>query len=172
MDIKSFTDPVILFVQHNAHLAPLVCGLLAFGESLAVVSLVIPASTILLALGALIASANLDFWPIAGAAALGATLGDWVSYEIAKYYKYAVFRVWPLSRNPQMVEKGSAFIQKHGIWAVFIGRFFGPFRAVVPLFAGIFTMPFIPFMIANVASAIIWAIGLLIPGLGLTWLMA
>jgi len=171
MDLKAITDTVILFVQENQHLAPLICGALAFGESLAVLSLLIPASTILLALGVLIGSAGLEFWPIFFAAAIGATLGDWVSYALAYHFKYAVFRVWPLSRHPRMIGRGKALIRKYGIWAVFIGRFFGPFRAVVPLFAGIFAMPLPHFMLANILSAIIWAFGMLAPGTGLAWFM-
>lgn len=171
MDFKAITDTVLLFVQEHRNLAPLVCALLAFGESLAVISLAVPASTILLALGVLVASAGLEFWPLVAASALGAILGDLISYKIARHFKYAVFRVWPLSRHPKMITKGEAFIQKHGLWAVFIGRFFGPFRAVVPLFAGIFTMPFIPFALASILSAIIWAFGVLAPGTGLAWFM-
>lgn len=171
MDLKTITDTVVLFVQEQRQFAPLIIGLLAFGESLALVSLVVPASAILLALGALIATADLDFWSLLAAASFGATLGDWASYEIAKRFKYSVFRVWPLSRYPQMIIRGEAFTHKYGIGAVFLGRFFGPFRAVVPLFAGIFAMPFMPFMAANIASSILWAFGVLAPGTALAWFM-
>lgn len=171
MDFKAFTDGVVLFVQEHRNLAPLICGLLAFGESLAVISLIIPASTILIALGFVIASANLDFWPIMIVTAIGVVLGDMVSYWIARHYNYAVFRVWPLSRSPKMITRGEAFIQKYGLWAVFVGRFFGPFRAMVPLFAGIFHMPIMRFMLATTASAILWAFGVLAPGAGLIWFL-
>ncbi len=48
--------------------------------------------------------------------------------------------------------------------AIFIGRFFGPLRASVPLIAGILEMPIIPFQIANFSSAFIWAWALLTLG--------
>jgi len=38
-----------------------------------------------------------------------------------------------------------------------IGRFFGPLRASVPLAAGIFSMPYWQFQIANFSSAFLWA---------------
>jgi membrane protein DedA with SNARE-associated domain len=47
---------------------------------------------------------------------------------------------------------------------IFIGRFFGPLRASVPLAAGIFEMPYWPFQLANFASALIWAAALLVSG--------
>ena len=40
----------------------------------------------------------------------------------------------------------------------------GPFRATVPLVAGMSELEFWPFMIANAASAVIWAYVLLAPG--------
>jgi membrane protein DedA with SNARE-associated domain len=47
---------------------------------------------------------------------------------------------------------------------VFIGRFFGPVRAVVPLAAGIMQMPRGRFWLANVISALVWAPMLLLVG--------
>ena len=49
------------------------------------------------------------------------------------------------------------------MWSIVIGRFFGPLRAVVPLVAGVFGMRQIPFQIANVGSAMLWAFVLLAP---------
>ena len=42
-------------------------------------------------------------------------------------------------------------------WGFFIGRFFGPLRASVPLIAGILEMNYWHFQMANVASAFVWA---------------
>ena len=53
---------------------------------------------------------------------------------------------------------------KWGPLAIFIGRFSGPLRAVVPLVAGIFAMPFSRFQIANFASAFAWVAMLLTLG--------
>ena len=59
-------------------------------------------------------------------------------------------------------------MKKWGIPGIFIGRFFGPLRASVPLVAGIFEMPFWRFQVANVTSALLWAAVLLTLGDGLT----
>lgn len=171
MNFQAIIETVVLFVHEHQAWAPLICGLLAFGESLAIISLIVPATGILLAVGVLIGTAGLDFWSIVAASAVGAMMGDWVSYALARHYNYAVFNIWPLSRHPEMVQRGESFVRKYGILAIFFGRFFGPFRAVVPLFAGIFAMPLIPFQIANIASAIVWAFGILAPGTGLAWFM-
>ena len=55
---------------------------LAFAESLAFISLLVPAWGALVAIGALIGPSGISFWPVWIAAALGAALGDWLSYWI------------------------------------------------------------------------------------------
>ena len=51
----------------------------------------------------------------------------------------------------------SLLVPAWGALGIFIGRFFGPLRAAVPLVAGIFEMPFWTFQIANFTSAFVWA---------------
>jgi undecaprenyl-diphosphatase len=50
------------------------------------------------------------------------------------------------------------FFERRGLWAVFIGRFIGWVRIVVPMFAGIARMPFARFAAANAAGAIVSAV--------------
>jgi membrane protein DedA with SNARE-associated domain len=73
-----------------------------------------------------------------------------------------------------MIPRGEVFMKKWGMPGIFIGRFFGPLRAVVPLVAGIFEMPFWRFQFANFSSALVWAATLLTLGdvisVGLSWL--
>jgi membrane protein DedA with SNARE-associated domain len=105
----------------------------------------------------LIASGNLNFWPVWIAGSLGAALGDWLSYWIGVKLGPPVAHVWPLSRHPDLMPKGEAFVKHWGVLAIFIGRFFGPLRASVPLVAGIFHMPYWSFQFANFTSAFLWA---------------
>lgn len=163
---------VLEFVKtHEAWAAPIVF-VLAFGESLAFISLLLPATAILFATGGLIGATGIPFWPIWTAAAVGAIMGDWVSYWAGFHYKHRITEMWPLSRNPAMIVRGEAFFRRWGTASIFIGRFFGPLRCVMPLVAGIFAMRQLPFQIANIGSALIWATGILAPGtLGVRWLM-
>lgn len=167
MDFATFQAPVIDFVRANQGWAPFIVGALAFGESLAVLSLFIPATVLLVGIGALVGASGIEFLPLVAAAAVGASLGDWVSYEVGRYFEHRARDIWPLSRYPEMMVKGEAFFHRWGAWAVVIGRFFGPARAFVPLVAGMFGLDRFRFQIANVASAIAWAFLLLAPGAGL-----
>lgn len=161
---KETTDAIIEFVKLNqAWAAPLVF-VLAFCESLAFLSLLAPATVLLVAIGGLVGASGLNFWPIWFAAVLGAGLGDWVSYWFGVRYKDHVKEWWPFSRHPEMLPRGERFMQKYGVAGIFIGRFFGPLRAVVPVVAGICGVGSVPFQCANWLSAIVWAAGLLGPG--------
>ncbi|QRG09701.1 DedA family protein [Xanthobacter dioxanivorans] len=164
MDVQSIVAATTAFVQQNHTLAaPVVFGL-AFGESLALVSFFIPATVLLLAIGALIEASGLHFFPIWLAAASGAALGDAISYWLGFHYKERAKTFWPLSKRPDLVARAEDFFQRFGVWGVAVGRFFGPVRAVVPLVAGVLAMRQTHFQVANVASAAVWAFAMLAPG--------
>jgi membrane protein DedA with SNARE-associated domain len=160
--------------EHDAWAAPVVFAL-AFAESLAFISLLVPAWGALVAIGALVGGNGLSFWPVWLCGALGAAFGDWLSYWIGIKLGPPVAHMWPLSRHPGLVPRGEAFVKRWGVPGIFIGRFFGPLRAVVPLVAGIFEMPFWRFQFANFSSALVWAAMLLTLGdaisriVGLIW---
>lgn len=162
--MEAYAATVIEFVKANQGWAPLIIFLLTFAESLAVLSLIVPAWAMIVAFGPLVGAGGIPFWPILFAAALGAILGDAVSYWVGYFFKDGIGKIWPLSRHPDLLPKGHAFFEKWGVWAIFIGRFSGPLRASVPLVAGMVGMSQWKFQIANVVSAFVWAGALLVPG--------
>ena len=168
MDLQSYIDQVVSFARDNAVWAPPIVFGLAFGESLAFISLLIPAWAALVGIGALVISSGLNFWPVWIAAAVGAACGDWLSYWIGLKVERAVYHMWPLSKHPDLIPKAEQFIKNWGALGIFIGRFTGPLRATVPLVAGVFAMPFWRFQIANFTSAFVWAASLLLLGDGLS----
>ncbi len=162
--IDSYFHQIVEFVRaHEAWAAPIVFCL-AFGESLAFISLLIPAWGALVAIGYLIGPSGINFWPVWIAGSLGAACGDWLSYWVGIKLGPPVAHVWPLSRHPDLLPRGERFMKHWGIPGIFIGRFFGPLRAAVPLVAGILAMPYWQFQIANFTSAFVWAAVLLTLG--------
>ena len=162
--IEQYAQLVIDFVRvHQAWAAPIVFAL-AFGESLAFISMLITAWAALVGIGALIGASGIPFWPVWVAGAIGAALGDWLSYWFGYTFKERIAHVWPLSRHPDLLPRGHAFMEKWGMLGIFIGRFFGPLRASVPLAAGILEMHYWHFQLANFASAFLWAFVLLFFG--------
>jgi len=167
-----FIDHAAEFVRDHAVWAGPIMFALAFAESLAFISLLVPAWGALVAIGALVGAGSLSFWPVWIAGALGAACGDWLSYWIGVKLEYSVAHMWPLSRHPDLIPRGEAFVKKWGALAIVIGRFFGPLRAAVPLVAGIFEMPFWRFQIANFSSAFLWAGVLIALGSGVSKVFA
>jgi membrane protein DedA with SNARE-associated domain len=155
------------FIETHQDWAIAVMFITAFGESFAFVGLVFPGTTLLIAAGVLIKSGALPFWPIMIGATLGAVFGDTLSYWVGRRFGGRLAGVWPFTRNPRLLAGGVQFFHRHGGKSVFIGRFFGPVRAVIPLAAGMLRMSPRRFWIANVTSALVWAPLLLLTGDGL-----
>ena len=136
----------------------------AFSESFVGVSFIIPGTFLLITLGAVIGASHISVFPAWAGAVIGSVLGDWISYWIGFHYHHQILHIWPFRRYEDQMEKGLHFFHRFGTWAIFLGRFLGPFRATVPLVAGMSELEFWPFQIANTASAILWAFALADPG--------
>ena len=161
MSFEELTRQVIEFVrEHEAWAAPVVFAL-AFAESLAFLSFFVPAWAVLVGIGALMKTGGVAFWPVLVAGAVGAALGDWLSYWVGHHCKRAIVRMRPFSTHPTLLPRGEAFIKRWGAMAIFIGRFSGPLRASVPIVAGILGMPLQTFQLANFTSAFVWVAVLL-----------
>jgi len=165
--IADAADWLLAFARHHPESAFAIAFIVSFGESFAGLSFLVPGTTILIAIGALLRAIDAELWgffPVWLAAAVGAILGDWISYWIGHRFKEHVLSAWPISRYREQMDGALRFFGRWGVWAIFLGRFTGPLRATVPLVAGISQMRFWPFQIANVTSALIWSASLLFLG--------
>jgi membrane protein DedA with SNARE-associated domain len=162
--MEDIAQPLLDFIKAHSDWAALVMFITAFGESFAFVSLLFPGTTVLIAAGTLLSAGTLPYASILSGAILGAVFGDSVSYWLGRSFGGGIARVWPFSRHPELLSRGILFFERHGGKSVFIGRFFGPVRAVIPLAAGIMLMPRGRFWFANVTSALVWAPMLLLAG--------
>ncbi len=162
--MEALAQDALNLVRENGAIAVPLTFLLAFAESLAFVSLLVPATVILVGLGALVGAGAVEFLPVWIAAATGAILGDAISYWFGWRFKGHVATMWPLSKTPELLPRAEAFFRRWGIAGVFFGRFLGPMRATVPLAAGISAMPLLRFKLATIASAFVWSAVMLAPG--------
>src|SRR5712672_1045372 len=162
--MEHLVQPTLDFVSEHSSWAFPIMFITSFGESFAFVSLLFPGTSLLIVAGTLMAAGSLPYWPVLTGAVIGAVLGDTVSFWIGHRFGGGIARVWPFTRNPALLPNGIRFFARHGGKSVFIGRFFGPVRAVIPLAAGIMQMPRGRFWLANVISALVWAPMLLLVG--------
>lgn len=162
--MDQWIDAVLRFISENRAWAGPVVFALAFAESMAFLSLLVPFTAMIIGAGTLLCGNTLDPWVVIPWGIAGAAVGDAVSYWIGRYFDDKISRIWPFKSNPDMLERGHRFFARWGILAVFIGRFFGPLRAVVPIVAGMMDMPHLKFQLANVGSAIVWLPAVMAPG--------
>jgi membrane-associated protein len=162
--VTSFIDPLIAFVSEHAWLAYLTVFLAALLEAVPVVGSVIPGSTIILALSALIPGGELKLEWVLAAAAAGALLGDGSAFWIGHKAQREILSSWPLTSYPRVVAQSEAFFRRWGALAVFFARFVPPIRAFVPITAGSLGMPPLRFYSVNILAILLWAPAHVLPG--------
>lgn len=155
--MAAFLHTLIALVSAHAYWAYALVFLLALAEAAPIIGTVVPGSPIILAISALVPSGAVELWPLLVLTAAGASGGDMISYWVGHRYHRDVLELWPFRKKPQLYTRGQAFFQRHGPKSIFLSRFVRGPHAVVPLIAGIMHMPLRPFILMNVASALIWA---------------
>ena len=162
--MASFIDPLIAFVSAHAWLAYLTLFLAALLEAVPIAGSVIPGSTIILALSALVPGGDLVLAWVLAAAIAGALLGDGTAFWIGHRTQREILNSWPMTNYPRVVAQSEAFFHRWGALAVFFARFVPPIRAFVPVTAGALGMTPLRFYAVNVPAILLWAPAHVLPG--------
>ncbi|EKD72863.1 MAG: hypothetical protein ACD_45C00561G0002 [uncultured bacterium] len=158
-------SPILQWINAHPQFSGLATFIISAAESIAIIGTIIPGTLMMTAIGTLAGMGVIPLWPTLFWAILGAIVGDGISYWVGRYFNTRLQLIWPFRTHPNLLESGEVFFRKHGWMSVFIGRFVGPVRAIVPLIAGMLKMPPLRFTVANVASAIGWAPAYMLPGI-------
>ena len=142
-------------------------ALFAFLESAAFVGLVIPGETAMLLGGVLAATGQVSLVGMVLAGSLGAVLGDSVSYSLGRVAGPAL-RSGRAGRwvGVERWRRAEALVARRGGPAVFVGRWIGGLRAVVPASAGAVGMPRAQFLAWNAIGGTLWATTVICVGFG------
>jgi membrane protein DedA with SNARE-associated domain len=162
--VTSLIDHLIAFVSAHAGLAYLALFLAALLEAVPVAGSVVPGSTIILALSALVPGGELRLEWVLAAAVAGALLGDGLAFWIGHRAQREILSAWPMKNYPGVVARSEAFFHRWGALAVFFARFVPPIRAFVPITAGALGMPPLRFYAVNIAAVLLWAPAHVLPG--------
>ena len=162
--MASFIDPLIAFVSAHAWLAYLTLFLAALLEAVPIIGSVIPGSTIILALSALVPGGDLVLEWVLVAAIAGALLGDGTAFWIGHRTQREILSSWPMTNYPHVVAQSEAFFHRWGALAVFFARFVPPIRAFVPVTAGALGMSPPRFYAVNIPAILLWASAHVLPG--------
>ncbi len=130
--------------------------LISIVESIAFIGLFVPGTVLLVAIGALCAKGVLNPGDVIWFAAAGAVAGDVFSFYLGRHGTRLASR-WDKIIHSSYMEHGERFLEAHGNKSVFLGRFVGPLRPVIPFVAGFFRMQPRRFIFWDVISAPCWA---------------
>jgi len=146
-------------------LAYLLVGLLAFGESAALVGFVLPGETALLFGGLLAAQGKVSLPAMMGLGICAAVAGDSVGYQLG----HALGPGLQTSRlgrrlGEQRWTRAQALLLRAGGRAVLLARFVSVVRALMPALAGMARMPYRTFLVWNAAGGLLWGGGFVLLG--------
>lgn len=163
IDLPDFESMLQWSAAHPGLL--LVAGfVLAFIEALALVGIVVPGILLLFVLGALVGWDLPLLAMLSLAVMAGAVAGDGLSFWLGYRNRGRLRERWPFARRDRWLDLGEQFFLRHGGKSIFIARFLGPLRPVVPLVAGSLGMPPATFVPRMLLACVLWAPLMLLPG--------
>lgn len=123
----------------------------------------IPGEVALVSAALLATTGAVSPWGVAAGAAAGAIIGDSVGYAIGRRHGRALFermgRRFPKHLGPDKLDSAQRVFGRHGLWAVFFGRFVALLRILAGPLAGWLRLPYPKFLLANAGGGILWAGG-------------
>lgn len=162
--MDAISDFFITWIERNHAWLPLIMLIFAAAETTAFLSIAIPSTAVLMAVGAMAATGKVEFLPLWAGATAGALIGSSFSYWLGRHYGPQMLQMRPLSKYPEMVAKSRTAFVKYGPATILIGHFMTVLRPVVFLLAGMSDMRLRRFMAWNLLGCVAWA--WLIPKLG------
>lgn len=142
---------------------PILVFLAALIESIPGLGTITPGTLFFLFFGFSAYNLNLSLSLMIFAATIGAILGDIISYMLGKYGSVFLLKHKKILKLSH-IEDGRRFFINHGVKSIFIGRFIGPIRSVLPLIAGSLSVNFSKFMFYNILSAFLWVLVYIVIG--------
>lgn len=137
----------------------------------------IPSEVILTFGGFMTTSSTLTIVGVIAAATAGSVTGAICLYGVGRFFSASrletiIIRYGKLLRlKPEDIRKAHAWFDKHGAWAVFVGRLIPLIRSLISIPAGSAAMRFLPFLLLTTAGSLIWNITLVYIGaaVGASW---
>ena len=156
-------NEVILWLKDNPEWIALGVFGAAFIESFALIGVIIP-GVVLLAVISGMAASTLSVFELVLIAYVASFLADILSFLLGTGISKSIDNLWPFNKYPNLLVQGRSFVKRFGILGVFLGKFIGPIRPLLPLTAGSLGMNFKYFLTVEIFSSFLWAILYTVPG--------
>jgi membrane protein DedA with SNARE-associated domain/membrane-associated phospholipid phosphatase len=162
--MSQWFDTLTLWLSANPEWLGLAIFLLACGECLAIVGILVPGTVLLFAVAALAGNGALGLGETLLLAFCGGLLGDCLSYALGRYFHQDIGRLPVLRNHPQWLNSAHGYFVRYGVASLLVGRFIGPLRPMLPMVAGMFDMPFVRFFSVSLLAGVGWSIAYMLPG--------
>ena len=156
-------NEVILWLKENPEWIALGIFGAAFIESFALIGVIIP-GVVLLAVISGMAASTLSVFELVLIAYVASFLADILSFLLGTGISKSIDNLWPFNKYPNLLVLGRSFVKRFGILGVFVGKFIGPIRPLLPLTAGSLGMNFKYFLTVEIFSSFLWALLYTVPG--------
>ena len=156
-------NEVILWLKDNPEWIALGVFGAAFIESFALIGVIIP-GVVLLAVISGMAASTLNVFELVLIAYVASFLADILSFLLGTSISKSIDKLWPFNKYPNLLVQGRTFVKRFGILGVFVGKFIGPIRPLLPLTAGSLGMNFKYFLTVEIFSSFLWALLYTVPG--------
>jgi len=152
-------------LNHSAELALLLLFAIVLAESTALIGLIIPGTVLMITMGTLIGTGKMDFWLACGVGFVAALIGDVLSYWLGFRYRRKLHRLQLVRQHRRLLLQARNVLRNHGPIGIFVGRFLGPTRPVLPMVAGMLSMPAQRFTPACILACLLWSPTYFLPGI-------
>lgn len=159
--ISSLDSALPLIIAQYGNWIFVILFLIIFAETGLVIFPFLPGDSLLFIAGTVSVASALNVHVLVLVLALAAILGDSVNYATGRFIGPKVFSragtkgLWRLIK-PSHLQRTHDFFEKHGAFAIVIGRFVPIVRTFVPFLAGVGQMTYPHFLWYNVAGGILW----------------
>ena len=161
--VDTIQNIILPNLQHIGFWGYWIAFLATLLETILIVGLFVPGSTIVLMFGALSANGYYDFGDLMWFSVIAALLGDNINYYIGKKYGYSwANKKWLIKESH--FEKGKRFFETYGAKSLFLGRLIPGLKETFPFIAGSVRMDRRKFIFWDLLGCIVWSLEFLLAG--------
>ncbi len=142
-------------LQHLGLIGYWLVFLISLAESLVFTGTFIPGTIVIVLMGGFAVHGYYHFWLLCLFSSVGAIFGDGISYEIGRRGQMHLER-WSFLKKH--IDRARPFFQRHQRKSIFLGRFIGPTRPIMPFLAGVAGMSRTLFYSMDSISATAWSV--------------
>ncbi|AZP36246.1 Inner membrane protein YabI [Candidatus Annandia adelgestsuga] len=139
--------------------------IVSFFESLALTGLFLPGTILMIGLGTFIGNHKVSLYDAWFVGIIGCLLGDWISYFIGLKLKKKYIKKINFLNITSIIDKIEYTLNHYSVITIFIGKFIGPIRPLIPILSGILKVPLKKFFYPNLFGCVLWPLLYFIPGI-------